>query len=250
MGGKPERECLMTAISWSFVEVAARLLEGDEREAVLGDLLETGGSGLRALLDVLGLAVRRQLAIWNDWRPWLASCGMALPGSLLLMGFSISVSQTYQRLMHPAIFKATGLTVGPGLTLLLCNIFLLIAWSWTGGFVMGSISRRTVRVSAALSFLPCVFCLARFRIESLSRFCLLLFLLPAVWGVFRGLQIAQIKLRPALILAASITLLTLPTWTSKGSWIPNWALSGPAWYLVVMAWLGEAMKERQRWRTN
>ena len=86
--------------------------------------------------------------------------------------------------------------------------------------------------------------------ESLSRFCLLLFLLPAVWGVFRGLQIAQIKLRPALILAASITLLTLPTWTSKGSWIPNWALSWPAWYLVVMAWRGEAMKERERWRTN
>ena len=37
----------MTAISWSFVEAAARLLEGDEREAVLGDLRETGESGLR-----------------------------------------------------------------------------------------------------------------------------------------------------------------------------------------------------------
>jgi hypothetical protein len=226
----------MTAISWSFVEVAARLLEGDEREAVLGDLLETGESGLRALLDVFGLAVRRQLALWKDWRPWLASCGMALPGSLFLMGFSLSVSQTYQRLMHPAIFKATGPTAGPGFTLLLCNVFLLIAWSWTGGFVMGSISRRTVRVSATLSFLPCVFCFARFRVESLSRFCLLLFLLPAIWGTCRGLQIAQIKLRSALILASLVTLLTIPTWSNPGSWIPNWALSWPAWYLVMMSW--------------
>jgi hypothetical protein len=175
---------------------------------------------------------------------------MALPGSLLLMGFSLSVSQTYQRLMHPTIFKATGLTVGPGFTLLLCNVFLLIAWSWTGGFVMGSISRRTVRVSAVLSFLPCVFCLARFRVESLSRFCLLLFLLPAIWGVCRGLQIAQIKLRSALILASVITLLTIPTWSSTGSWLPNWALSWPAWYLVAMAWRGEALKEREKWRTN
>jgi hypothetical protein len=240
----------MTDISWSFVEVAARLLEGDEREAVLGDLLEGGESGLRGLLDVFGLAVRRQLVLWRDWRPWLASCGMALPGSLLLMGYSLSVSQTYQRLIHPTIFKATGLTVGPGLTLLLCNVFLLIAWSWTGGFVMGSISRRTVRVSAVLSFAPCLFCFTRFRVESLSRFCLLLFLLPAIWGVWRGLQIAQIKLRSALILAAGITLLTIPTWTSKGSWLPNWALSWPAWYLVAMAWRGEAMKERERWRTN
>jgi hypothetical protein len=30
----------MTGVGWSFVEVAARLLECDEREAVLGDLVE------------------------------------------------------------------------------------------------------------------------------------------------------------------------------------------------------------------
>jgi hypothetical protein len=157
MGGEPDWERIMTAIGWSFVEVAARLLERGEREAVLGDLLEAGESGLPGVLDVFGLAVRRQLALWKDWRPWLASFGMALPGSLLLMGFSLSVSQTYQRLIHPTIFKATGLTVGPGFTLFLCNVFLLIGWSWTGGFVMGSISRRTVRVSAIISFCPACF---------------------------------------------------------------------------------------------
>jgi hypothetical protein len=240
----------MKTIGWSFVEAAARLLAREEREVVLGDLLEAGDGSLQGLLGVFGLAVRRHLALWKDWRPWLASFGMALPGSLLLMGFSLSVSQTYQRLIHPTVFKATGLTVGSGLSLLLCNVVLLAGWSWTGGFVMGSISRRTVRISAALSFLPCVFCLARFRVESLSRFSLLLFLLPAIWGVCRGLQIAQIKLTSALILAAVITLLTIPTWTSKGTWIPNWALSWPAWYLVAMAWRGRAGRERERWQTN
>jgi len=240
----------MTTISWSFVEVAARLLEGEEREVVLGDLREAGEGGLQGLLDVFGLAFRRHLVLWKDWRPWVASFGLALPGSLLLMGFSVSVSQTYQRLFHPTILKATGLAVGPGLTLLLCNVFLLAAWSWTGGFVMGSISRRTVRVSAALSFLPCVFCLARFRVESLSRFCLLLFMFPAVWGVRRGLQISQIRLRTALILAVAITLLTSPTWSSSGSWIPNWALSWPAWYLVATAWRGPADAKLDRSRTT
>ena len=72
---------------------------------MLGDLREAGESGLRGLLDVFGLAVRRHLALWKDWRPWLASFGMALPGSLLLMGFSLSVSRTYQRLIHPTIFR-------------------------------------------------------------------------------------------------------------------------------------------------
>ena len=40
----------MTTISWSFVEVAARLLEGEEREVVLGDLREAGEGGLQGLL--------------------------------------------------------------------------------------------------------------------------------------------------------------------------------------------------------
>jgi hypothetical protein len=238
MGGEPEWEQLMTSAGWSFVEVAAYLLEREEREVVLGDLIEAGESAWLGLWDVLGLVARRQLVPLKSWRLWLASFGLALPGSLLLMGFSVSISQTYQRLIHPAVFKATGLTIGPGFTLLLCNVLLLIGWSWTGGFVMGSVSRRTVRVSAVLSFLPCVFCLAKFRVESLSRFCLLLFMFPAVWGVRRGLQISQIRLRTALILAVAITLLTSPTWSSSGSWIPNWALSWPAWYLVATAWGG------------
>ena len=240
----------MTGVGWSFVEIAAQMLERDEREAVLGDLIETSESAWEGLFDVLGLAIRRQLVLWKNWRPWLASFGLALPGSLLLMGFSLSVSQTYQRLIDPTVFKATGLTVGPGFMLLLCNVLLLIGWSWTGGFVVGSVSRRTVRASAVLSFLPCVFCLARFRVESLSRFCLLLFLLPAIWGVRRGLHIAQIKLRSALILAVLITVLTIPTWSSNGSWIPNWALSWPAWYLVATVWRGPTAKEGERWRAN
>jgi hypothetical protein len=222
-------------IAWQLVDAVAQLLEGTEREAVKGDLIEAGVGAWGALLDVLGLVIRRQLLLWKNWRPWLAAFGLALPGSLLLMGLSISISESYQKLAGPAIFKVTGLTVGPGLSLLLCNIFLLLAWSWTGGFVIGALSRRTLWASAALSFCPCVFCLARFHVASLSRFCLLLFLLPAFWGVYRGLQIARIQLGPALALALGVTALTVPMWNSGGSWIPNWALSWPAWYLVATA---------------
>ena len=218
-----------------LVEVAAKLLERDEREAVLGDLAEAGEGGWQGLLGVLGLVVRREAAGWRNWRPWLAAFGLALPGSLLLMGLSVSVSQTYLQLLSPRILKATGLAVGPGLWLFLCNIVLLLGWSWTGGFVVGSVSRRTVWVSAALSFLPCLFCLSRFRIESLSRFCLLLFLLPAIWGVRQGLRVARIERTSAIVLAVAVTALTVPTWSSAGPWIPNCLLSWPAWYLVATA---------------
>lgn len=238
----------MTSVAWSFVESASRLLDRSEREAVLGDLAETGEDVWQGLFGILGLVVRQQFVLWKNWRPWLASLGLALPGSLLLMGFSLSISQAYQRLINTTVFHGTDLTVPPGLALLLCNAVLLVGWSWTGGFVMGSVSRRTVRISSAFSFVPCLFCLERFRVESLSRFCLLFFLLPAVWGVWRGLQIAKIRLRSAVALAAMITALTIPAWGNKGAWIPNWALSWPAWYLVATALRGNV--EEIRWRTN
>ena len=240
----------MTNIGWHFAERTARLLERDECEAVLGDLQETGENAWNGLLEIAGLVVRRRLALWKDWRPWLASFGLALPFSLLLMGFSLTVSQTYQHLIDATIFNASGLRMGPGFLLLLCNVLLLIAWSWTGGYVMGSLSRRTIKVSVALACAPCVFCLARFRVESLSRFCLLLFILPAIWGVMRGLRIAHIRLGAAFALAIAITLLTLPTWTRPGAWIPNWALSWPAWYLVLTAWRRPSEKGGNPWPTS
>jgi hypothetical protein len=225
----------LKGFGWLLLALVSRLLEREEREAVQGDLLEAGETAWQSTLAILGLVVRRQILLWRNWRPWLAALGLALPSSFLLMGFSVSVSQAYQQLVSPAVLHATGLTLRPGLALFLCNVLLLAGWSWTGGFVMGSISRRTIWVSATLSILPCLFCLARFRLECLSRLSLLLFLPPAVWGMVRGLRINQVKVSSAVILAIAVTALTIPTWNSSGAWIPNWALSWPVWYLVAIS---------------
>jgi hypothetical protein len=64
---------------------------------------------------------------------------------------------------------------------------------------------------------------------------LLLFLPAALWGARRGLQIVRIKPGAAVALAMGVTALTVPLWSSSGAWIPNWALSWPAWYLVATA---------------
>ena len=66
---------------------------------------------------------------------------------------------------------------------LLCQVLVLMICAWAAGFTVDSISRRTFAVSAICCFLPCLFCLLRFRQESLPRFCLLLFLFPAIAGV-------------------------------------------------------------------
>jgi hypothetical protein len=225
----------MTTIGQWLVDAVSQLLDSDEREAVLGDLAEADESAWQGLFAVVGLLIRREVVVWKNRRTWLAAFGLALPGTLFLMGFSLSVSRVYQEFINPKVLKATGLTVDPGLLLLMCRVFLLIGWAWTGTLVVGSVSRRTVWVSAALSSFGCLFCFSRFREQSLSMFCLLLFLLPAIWGVRQGLRIARIKLSSAIVLAAAVVVMTIPTWSSGGPWILTWALSWPAWYLATTA---------------
>jgi hypothetical protein len=74
----------MTRICWWLVDVVSQLLETTEREAVRGDFAEVGEAGGQALCDLMGLVVRRQTALWADWRPWLALVGLVAPLGLLL----------------------------------------------------------------------------------------------------------------------------------------------------------------------
>src|ERR1700758_5662533 len=104
--------------TWPLVESVARLLDRDERDAVLGDSLEAGDSPWQALSGVLGFVLRRQLFVWRSWRPWLAALGFGVC-TWLLMEVSLSVTCTSERLL--------GLNLGhwaptghEGIFLLLC----------------------------------------------------------------------------------------------------------------------------------
>lgn len=225
----------MTSLGWFLLGMAAQLLQGDEREAVLGDLVEASEGAWQGLLDVLSLVLRRQAILLKSWQPWLAAFGLTVPGSFLLMGTSVSVSQMFLQMTGHNVLDSGGLKTFHGLVYLLCEVFLLLACSWAGGFVTALVSRRSLWVSAALCGLACLFCLASFRIQSLSRISLLLFLVPAILGVRRGLGITRIKLISAIILALGITILMVPMLRGGGSRLLSWALVWPAWYLVGAA---------------
>jgi hypothetical protein len=62
----------MSSFCWWLAGRMSLLLPADEREVVRGDLAESGESGREALVQVLGLAARRQVAGWKNWRPWCA----------------------------------------------------------------------------------------------------------------------------------------------------------------------------------
>lgn len=239
----------MTPTAW---RLAARLLDATDREAIIGDLTESAASPFEALRDVLGLVLRRRAILWKNWRPWLAALGIALPGALLLMGLSLTVSANYQLYawiirnygyIDPNILNETGLTLGPGVGLLLAHLFLLIACSWTAGFVVTSLSSRTFWISAVFCLSPCLFSLARFAHQTVSPFCLFLFLLPAFWGARQGLRRTHISFHSAFVLAAAVTLVSIPI-TNPRRWLYNCLLCGPAWYLAATSFRAGAVTKR------
>jgi hypothetical protein len=116
----------------------------------------------------------------------------------------------------------------------MCHIFLLIAWSWTAGFEVGSLSRRTLWASLILCLVPCFSCSAMFF--PLPKAALFLFVVPGIWGLRHGLRFMSVERTFGLALAATVTVLMLITWKYDALWAFNWGLILPVWYLAAAAW--------------
>ena len=225
----------MTLSPSLLVKLTARLLEPREREVVLGDLTEVHASPLQAVCEVLNLGIRRHSALWLNWRPWLAGPGLAVPASFLLMGVSLSVSQSCLELVKPD--TGTG-----SVTWLLTQMCLLLIWSWTSGFVIGSLSRRTLWASIVMCCWLCLVCVSKFHLELLSPVCLLWFLIPAGLGVRQGLSGKRIRLSVALTITTVLMLAMLlrwqggvQRWWSPPWWLVDFVMSWPALFLVARA---------------
>ncbi len=205
----------------SLAEMATIFLAPKDREAVLGDLAETGANGWSSLRSVLGLVVRQQVELWRAWQPWLAS-SVAFAGSLFLLSVSFGLSVDSRYLLHGE----------RGYGRVLCEALLMLLWAWTSGFLVGSLSGETRWVNGILCAIPCLSCVLRFQDTSLSRLCVLLFLLPGVVGAVQGVRSALLSRRTALTLAIAMTALIL-VWGSI--YMRNWFLLLPAWWLVAHA---------------
>src|ERR1700729_1831788 len=55
----------MSGALWWLAERLSGSLEAGEREAVIGDIAESGANGAQALRDVLDLVVRRNWRVWG-----------------------------------------------------------------------------------------------------------------------------------------------------------------------------------------
>jgi hypothetical protein len=223
--------------AWMLSERVSRFLEPAEREAVLGDLMESGEGPWQTLAGIAGLVLRRQAGHWRNWRPWVAAFGVSVPTSFMLMGGSVGLCSTFVKL---AAAGAAGRLSAAAVEIVAVQTLLLAGWSWTCGYLVGSISRRTAWFSVVAYGFPCLFCLSRFRIESLPRLSLLLFVVPLALGLWQGLGRRKVTPRFSVAAATIITALAFialadstGTLGSVSGWECSIVQTWPAWCLAV-----------------
>lgn len=149
----------MTRAAWWLIEHLSRLLERDERDAVMGDLAESQEPCLQALRDVLSLVVRRQMPLCADWHAWIVFLFLVGPFGMLLSLVSSRVADS-SAIYFWLYGSAWNLRLldNPGFRSELAHCVVLVAmgyltlacWSWSIGLVLGGISRRLVFLNGIL----------------------------------------------------------------------------------------------------
>jgi hypothetical protein len=149
----------MSSFSCWLADRMSLLLPADERDVVRGDLAESGEGGGEALVQVLGLAARRQAAGWKNWRPWcvlLLATGMGLKlarQSAPLIHISATYAWMYLANWRMADAGNAGfwrLLLRESAQILLSGLWLTIS-SLAAGVVIGmSVAQRNAAVSGAV----------------------------------------------------------------------------------------------------
>ena len=143
----------MNRVSWWLVDFSSRMLEGDEREVVRGDIVESGESAGQAMRDVLGLVIRRQAMLWRNWRPWAVFVGLIVPLAMALsIASKLNVGWTSVYIWMYANNSDWGLLRNHGFwyvfresaTFVLTRWLILGCWAWSSGFILGSVTRRVM----------------------------------------------------------------------------------------------------------
>jgi hypothetical protein len=144
---------------WWLVGSLSELLDANERDAVRGDLAESGQSGLAALRDVCGLLLRRQAQLWSNSRPWAILVCLVIPLGMVLSILarpSSDMSAVYFWLYANnwdwALLRNRGFwyVLSGSAQEMLRQYLTLACLSWTAGFVLGRVSRRLFATNRVL----------------------------------------------------------------------------------------------------
>lgn len=151
----------MSKVTWRIVDRFSGMLDPKERIVAMGDLIESGHSGIQAIAQITGLIVRRQVELWENWQPWLALFGVSgVAGSFLsviALSFGSVLNMQLRTYWHYGVHYGDGRTPDQDV-LFLGGLFIAIClWAWSSGFVLRLLSRRAVWITGTL------FCMMLFQ---------------------------------------------------------------------------------------
>jgi hypothetical protein len=140
-----------------IVAALSKLLEPAERECVCGDLEELRLSAPAAAADIFGLVIRRQLAEWSYWGPWVALLGVAGLAGFYLSGAVAQVQtglflQIRTYVTYGVAYEPGGVSVAQQIAYTATLTMAALLWSWACGFVLASLSRRALWVTSFLFY--------------------------------------------------------------------------------------------------
>jgi hypothetical protein len=166
------RVTILDSLLRRMADAASLTLDPTERDAVFGDLAESGESGWQVLREVLSLVVRRRAACLRDWRPWLTLASLAVPLGVLVSLMSKRTADgtaiylwlyfnnwDWTNIHNPGFWRELA-ECAPGLLL---SYLVLACWSWTTGLIVGCFARRILWLSGA-AFLVVVLAVGNFGI--------------------------------------------------------------------------------------
>jgi len=244
---------LLSQVCGGLVGRVSRLLESNEREIVLGDLAEADTNETQALREVLGLVIRRQAGLWLGWRPWLGVATLVLPVGILLSVLSrwwadgsaihwwFYVNNWTWGYVESAGARSDFVNA---VSAILLTYICLLCWSWTTGFVLGSISGRSIGVTGLLFCVAvfvgtlgttstgranpgnaAVFQLAFYGVWFPWILRTFLVVIPALRGMQKGFRNGSLPMFPATLWVIFMTALT--AWEARS-----------IEYGVIFGWLG------------
>jgi len=203
------------------LEALARLLPSEDREAILGDICESGSSNLNAHLDLSALICRRCLPPYAGVSDW-ACIAFAVVISPLLVGLGMALSAHASQQIHAASFL--------GIFELLRLSALL--WAASLGVGIAAISRaRNMAVLMAFAILaPAIACAFQYHGQDLQMGFVFLFTIPTIYGAWIGYRKRHYQ-RVWLIAMLLLMLVLGPPIISHGYTMLNASvLSAPALY--------------------
>jgi cytochrome c biogenesis protein CcmG/thiol:disulfide interchange protein DsbE len=282
MGVEPGGGAIVNDWRWRLVEVAARALDGDERDAVRGDLAESGSTAGEALREVLGLVARREALRWRDWRPWAALVVIVIPFSLIFCILSRASADAsavgiwmYAKNWEWSFFsnKLFQQDFPRTMLVILLEYLQVACGAWIGGMVLGTMARGRTALNGILLFLlvvvwdlagvprvrgfyardyfghVAVFADWFYRLMLPPLVQLVLVVLPGIWGIRAGARVGWNRTLAMFAGMATMAMLAgeILIWLQIMGRPARWAMRLPLMvYWPVLYWGMNAVARKVR----